>query len=158
MLHNFISKAKGIQALVLVTLFGTLVSFSTTKGGEGFEIYLNNKLVLQQYGSQLNATKSLQLDQRNANDELTIKYHHCGKVGKNRTLVLKDGNNKVLKQWSFADGTDASNPMTCKVKDILSLQKKNASTTINLFYSSSELPKGRVLASIAGVNTNVAVR
>jgi hypothetical protein len=47
--------------------------------------------------------------------------------------------------------------MTCKVKDILDLQKKNASTTITLFYTSSELPKGRVLASITGASTNVAM-
>jgi hypothetical protein len=153
---RIIRKAKAIQAMGLSALLVTLVSFSATKGGEGFEIYLNNKVVLQQYGNQMDVTKTLQLDQRNAKDELTIKYHHCGKVGKNRILTLKDGNNKILKQWNFADAKEVLNPMTCKVKDILDLQKKNASTTISLFYTSSELPKGRVLASITGASTNVA--
>jgi hypothetical protein len=154
MLH-IIRKAKTIQALAFVALAALLSSFSP-KGGEGFEIYLNNKLVLQQYGSELKTVKSLQLDQRNLNDELMIKYHHCGKVGKSRTIILKDGKNKILKQWNFADGTETSNAMTCKVKDILDLQKKNGSITINLFYSSSELPGGRILATIAAKSNATA--
>jgi len=30
----------------------TFSSFTDRKGGEGFEIYLNNKLVVQQFGNQ----------------------------------------------------------------------------------------------------------
>jgi hypothetical protein len=151
---QFIRKVKAAKALALGVLFTTLLSFSTKMGGEGFEIYLNSKLVLQQYGNQMNTVKSLQLDQKSYDAELTIKYHHCGKVGKDRTITIKDGQNKVLKQWHFTNTADATNAMTCKVKDILDLQKKNGSTTINLYYSSSELPKGRLLTSITKETTN----
>jgi hypothetical protein len=151
---QIIKKAKAVKALALGALFTTFISFSTRMGGEGFEIYLNHKLVLQQYGNQMNNVKSLQLDQSSYNAELTIRYHHCGKVGKDRTITIKDAQNKVLKQWHFTNTTDASNAMTCKVKDILDLQKKNGRTIINLFYSSSELPKGRLLTSITKGNNN----
>lgn len=151
---QIIRKAKAVKALALGALCTTLFSFSIRTGGEGFEIYLNSKMVLQQYGNQMNNVKSLQLDQGSYNDELTIKYHHCGKVGKNRVITIKDSKNNVLKQWHFDNATDATNSMTCKVKDILDLQKKNSSTTINLYYSSSELPKGRLLTSITKGNTN----
>jgi hypothetical protein len=144
------------MASLLLPLCFALLSFSNGKGGEGFEIYLNNKLVLQQYGNQLNTVKSLQIDQRYSNDELTIKYYHCGRVGKSRSITIKDGQNKILKEWNFSDAAVANAAMTCKVKDILGLKKGNGTITLNLYYSSSELPKGRQLASIVVESKNVA--
>jgi hypothetical protein len=144
-----------MASLMLSTCF-TLFSFTDHKGGEGFEIFLNNKLVLQQFGNQVNNVKSLQLDQFSANDELIIKYYHCGKVGKNRSITIKDGQNKILKEWHFADVETANAAMTCKVKDIPGLKKGNGTVTLNLYYSSSELPKGRQLASIVAESKNLA--
>jgi hypothetical protein len=135
-----------IRAFALVVLCTTLFSFSTMPGGEGFEIYLNNRLLVQRFGNSMNTVQTLQLEAANVNDELTIKYHHCGRVGKNRSLMVKNSSNQVIKLWNFTDGTDLSNPMNCKVKDLLELGKKT--TTLNLYYSSSELPNGRLLASI----------
>jgi hypothetical protein len=149
-------KKSAAMASVMLSVCFTLLSFTSNKGGEGFEIYLNKKLVLQQYGSDVNAVKSLQLDQRSANDELTIKYHHCGRVGKSRSITIKDGQNKILKEWHFADVATASAAMSCKVKDILGLKKANGPVTLNLYYSSSELPKGRQLASIVVESKTVA--
>lgn len=146
---QFISKLKAMAVLALLTTF---FSFSANKGGEGFEIYLNSKLVLQQFGNQMNTVKNIQLDQRFSDDQLVIKYHHCGQVGKNRSIVIKDAGNNILKEWKFANTSAASLPssdvaMYCKVKDILSLQKSNPGK-LGLYYSSSELPKGRLLANI----------
>jgi hypothetical protein len=45
--------------------------------------------------------------------------------------------------------------MSFKLKDVLSL-RKNKTDKLNLFYSSSELPAGRVLATIAGEETGIA--
>ncbi len=135
------------KTTVLVAICTTLFSFSTKPGGEGFEIYLNNKVVLQQYGGDMNTVKSLQLKSSSTTDKLTIKYHHCGKVGKNRVITIKDGQNKVLKEFRYTDAATPVSAMAINVKDILSL-KKVSSSTLKLFYSSSELPNGRVLASI----------
>jgi hypothetical protein len=152
---QIIRNAKSVKVIALGAVCAALFSFNTPFGGEGFEIYLNNKLVVQHYGTPTKAVKNLQLDESSYNDQLTIKYHHCGRVGKNRIVTLKDEKNNVLKQWNFANANDATNAMTCKVKDIIDLQKKNGSKTINLFYSSSELPEGRLLAALTSGNNKL---
>ena len=46
---------------MLLTISVALFSFSSTKnnfGGEGFEVYLNDKLVLQQYGKDMDKKKT----------------------------------------------------------------------------------------------------
>lgn len=136
--------AKTFSLLLIST---ALFSFSAKPGGEGFEVYLNNKLILQRFGNNMNAVQTIRLNEGSPNDELTIKYHHCGKVGKNRVLTVKDGQDKVLKEIRFADAADPSASMNCRVKDIISLKKGNSST-FRLFYKSSELPAGRLLATI----------
>ncbi len=134
------------KTMLLFAMCTILFSFLPKPGGEGFEIYLNNKVVLQQFGGDMNTVESLQLNSSGNNDKLTIKYHHCGKVGKNRIITVKDGQNKVLKQFRYADAVTPVSPMAVNVNDILSFKKKD--NTLKLFYSSSELPNGRVLASI----------
>ena len=131
--------------LLLVTLSAPLFSSAPKFGGEGFEVYINNKLVLQRFGDQLDIVKTISLTQYSPGDQITIKYHHCGRVGKSRTIVIKDAQNKVLKQWKYTDVAEPVAGMNCAVKDIISLE--NTSTVLNLYYSSTELPGGRLLAS-----------
>src|SRR5262245_62027010 len=119
-MRTLISNAKAITCLAGLALCAALFSFSTNRGGgEGFEIYLNNKLVLQQFNHDMKAIKTLKLDQTNENDELSVRYYHCGHVGKNRVISIKGENDIVLKQWKFTDVTNSSASMSCKVKDIL---------------------------------------
>ena len=124
-----------------------LSAYTPMPGGEGFEIYLNNKLVLQKYNSDIKQVATLQLDRRNANDQLSVKYHHCGKIGKDRVITVKDEKNKILRQWHFADVNTVQGAMTCNVKEILSLEKLKANQ-LKLYYASSELPAGRQLVTI----------
>ena len=138
-----------MKRLATLALSAFLVSFSTSPtGGEGFEIFLNNKVVLQQFGKNLDKVKTLSLEQASPDDQLAILYHHCGQWGKNRVVTIKDEKNIVLKKWNFKD---EGARMTCKVKDIVGLQKGN-SPVLKLYYSSSELPEGRQLVAI---NTGV---
>jgi hypothetical protein len=138
----------------LLAICFTMFSFSSRWGGEGFEIYLNNKLVLQQFGDQMNAVKTLKLDPGSYNYQLSVKYFHCGKVGKNRDITIRDGQNKILKEWHFTDDASANACMNCPVKEIFAVKKGNGNTTLSLYYSSSELPKGRLIASIVIATEN----
>ncbi|HEX7902953.1 MAG TPA: hypothetical protein VF487_03660 [Chitinophagaceae bacterium] len=149
-----IQKARTTIMLAVSVVACVLFSFTTKPGGEGFEIYLNNKLVMQRFNSQVNTVQTLQLDPSYANAQLSIKYFHCGKVGKNRSITIKDGQNKILKEWHFTDVSAVSSPMSCSVKDILTLKK--TSSVMNLYYASSELPAGRQLAAIVIGSTNTA--
>ena len=150
----------------LIALSGVLFSFSVKTaeaiflknnfGGEGFEVYLNDKLVLQQFGTKMNEVKSLQLDQSVSNGQLAIRYFHCGRPGKGRVVSIKDEKNIVLKEWRFGDAKDASAKLCCNVKDILALPKIKAGKKVNLFYTSTELPNGRLLAILLSANNNTA--
>jgi hypothetical protein len=143
-----ISKTKAIKMLGVFGICAMLFSFSSRWGGEGFQIFLNNKVVLQQFGNDMNVIKTLNLEQTTPNDEISVKYHHCGKIGKNRIITIKDEQDKVLKQWKFSNSSEVLDPMTCKVKDILGL-KNGKRSMLKLYYSSSELVKERQLASIS---------
>jgi len=136
-----------INSVAFVAVAATILSFSPGFGGEGFEISLDSKVVIQKYGPNINDMNSLQLDQSAYNEQLTVKYHHCGRVGKNRALTLKDMQNRMMKEWRFADAATPVAAMTCNVKDILVL-KKGSSGYFKLYYSSSELPNGRLLTNI----------
>jgi len=61
------------NSIVLVATGAILLSFSPNFGGEGFEISLNNKVVVQKYGTNINDMNSLQLDQSAFNAALTVK-------------------------------------------------------------------------------------
>lgn len=134
---------------MLVAVAATLLS-STNFDGEGFEIFLNNKVVVQQFGKSMNEVKSLTLNQNSAKDQLTVKYYHCGKIGENLVIVIKDGKNSTLKEWRFSDATASITLLTamnCNVKDILILGKGNENI-FKSYYSSSELPNGRMIANL----------
>jgi hypothetical protein len=143
--------AKSILLLVCATLF----SFSSNKGGDSFEIGLNGKRVLQQFVYASKGVQTIQLTQTSDNDKLDIIYSHCGRVGKNRYITVKNEKDQAIKVWKFADAVDKNAAMSFSLKDILSL-RKNKADKLNLFYSSSELPAGRTLATIAGEETGVA--
>lgn len=135
------------KATLLLTFCTALFSF-TKFGGEGYEIYLNNKVMIQKYGNaEMNAIQSLQLSQGDADDQIVVKYHHCGKVAKSRVLTIKDGQNKVLKQFNYADIPSPMAGMALNVKELFSL-KKGSNGTFHLYYSSSELPHERLLTTI----------
>lgn len=148
------SKLIGTKSLLLVAC-ATLLSFTSKRGGDSFEILLNGKRVLQQFVYASKGVQTIQLAQTSENDKLDIYYSHCGQVGKDRYITVKDEKDQPLKVWKFANAVDKNVAMSFKLKDILSL-RKNKTDKLNLFYSSSELPAGRTLATIAGDETGVA--
>lgn len=144
-----------MPAIILLALSTALLSFisrvntaTAPFGGEGFEIYINNKLVLQQYGKEMNTVKTISLQEARAGDQLAIRYYHCGKAAKNRVVTIRDDQQKLLKQWKFEDSKNETSRMSCSVKEIMALPKLNPDRSLLLYYSSSELPAGRHLATI----------
>ena len=105
----------------------------------------------------MNEVKTLDLSQSSPNDKITIRYFHCGKVAKNRLLTIKDGNDKVLKIWRFKDTVVPEGDMSCNVQHIASL-KKAWNTVFKIYYTSSELTGGRMLATMVFDNEVVAAR
>ena len=134
------------QIPVLATILISTVANSPL-GGECFEIYQDNKLVLQRCGKDVNTVQTISLNTASSSSELTVKYFHCGQIGKNRVLTLKSSDGKTLKEWKFANGTTNAAGMKCGVKEIFSVKVANQSN-LKLYYTSSELPDGKLLAII----------
>ena len=147
--------------MALVSL--TVLMQPLIAGTDSYRIYLNNKLVLQQYVTRSLDLKNLPLSEANANDKLVIYYNHCGATGRSRSIAVKDENGVVLKEWKFPDAPvkdggmnipAGDDGMTIPVKEILALQAKVHG--LSLFYSSQQLPSGHLLTRIDKVSKPVA--
>ena len=136
------------HSLIGVALFAGLASFSSLPGSHSFQVYLDDKLVIDQYvNSRLDAPK-LVLDPAENHRQLTVKYNECGRTATGRILSLKDSNNKVLKEWRFdGESKGYSGAMTCSIKEITALFQKE-SNPLKLYYSSKDFAQGQLVASV----------
>jgi len=130
--------------LVATTML--LFSFTSPRGGDSFEIYLNGNRLVQQFVHIDNSVKSLQLTSTSASDKLDIYYSHCGRTGSGRSITIKDEKGKELRTWKFADAAGRS-AMTIMMKDVYAY-KKTSTAKFSILYSSKELPEGRTLATV----------
>ena len=143
-------KNAATKTFLLLALSAFLFSFIPF-GGDSFQVYVDKKLVLDQAMHNYTSIKNLELDSKNPSAVVEVFYRHCGQIGNARHLQVRDENNRLLKEWVFADGSGTKDYMTCTVKDLLDLQKANGKSQLNFYYSSKELPKGQHLVSI-GLN------
>ncbi|HEX2630529.1 MAG TPA: hypothetical protein VHM26_16030, partial [Chitinophagaceae bacterium] len=114
----FLTRKTGLFMAAIISV-ASLLSFSSKPGGEGFEIYLNNKLLVQRFGQEMNSVQTISLNNISADDQLRVRYHHCGKAGKNRLITIRNSENKILKEWKYTD-RDVASSMVCPLTDILS--------------------------------------
>jgi hypothetical protein len=135
------------SAIVLVLLS----SFSRPAGGECFEIYLDGKMIVQRCGKAMDEVQTISLPAGITTGALIVKYSHCGQTGKSRVLTLKSSEGKVVKEWKYANEKGYAAPMKCGVKEIMSV-KINGSNSLKLYYTSAELPEGKLLAIIRSAN------
>jgi hypothetical protein len=142
----------GLLALACVSIF----AFTGKKGGgDHFEILLNGKQVLFQYVHNSKSVQTLQLASTSPNDKLDIFYSHCGVTGTGRSITIKDAENKELKTWRFANASGKKTGMSCRLNELLGLQK-NKDGKLKLYYSSKEMPEGRMLAAISAGDSRAA--
>lgn len=145
-------KSTAFAWLAVAGMALTVSSFSPPAGGEGFEILLNGKLLVRQFGKS-QPVKTIRFNDQQAGESLVVKYFHCGQVAKNRSIVIRDEKDRVLKEWKFDNRSTSalavSDPsMSCDVKAILNAQKKTDGK-LALYYACNEIPKGRLLLYIA---------
>lgn len=139
-----------IMCLFTLALFSQ--SFTKNNGGDYYKITLNDRIIFEHYVTMPVTTRSISLTAANKNDRLGVSYSHCGKTGKERKVFVKDAQGKILKQWKFTDVTDRD--LHIGVKDILGLSAKGSS--LQVFYSSKELPAGKWLINLSLPNQSVA--
>lgn len=146
-------RALAIRLLMLVALSATLLSFSNAPGADSFKVYLNDKLLFQQYVTRDNAVPTINLGENPGSDLLTVYYDHCGRIGTQRTLTLLDGQ-QVLKKWEYQDTeVVAASGMNCRVSDLKALQKSGKSPS--LVYTAKELQTPLTLLTISSTGMTV---
>jgi hypothetical protein len=139
---------KPVATTFLFTIaFVLFSSFAKPSGGECFEIYLDGKMIVQRCGKAMDEVQTISLPAGTSTGDLTVKYSHCGQTGKSRVLTLKSSDGKVVKEWKYANEKGYAAPMKCGVKEIMSV-KISGSNSLKLFYTSTELPEGKLLAII----------
>ena len=150
-MKNSSIKRKLIRIIPILTFCFLLLNLRAKAGADGFEVYLNNQLIQKSWVGQKLDLKNLDLSKANANDHITIFYTQCnapGKVAKGRSLVVKDDQGKVLKEWKFDDSDNALPGMIIPVKDILVLQTSNSEKPLTLCYQADNRPQPVVVASL----------
>ena len=141
-------KQIGKSALPLAVFFCTLFLSAFTKpGGDVFEVYVGQKMVIQQALHNDPGVKSITLTKANYNEKMSVRFYHCGVPGKKRVIFLKDENGMVLKQLNFSEAKTSNSVMSIDIREIMDLQSKG-NRTIRLYYSSEELPAGRWLVTL----------
>ncbi|MFN4314876.1 MAG: hypothetical protein ACK4E0_11315 [Chitinophagaceae bacterium] len=120
----------------------TVSSFTIFRGGEGFEVFIDDQPVLQHFGKDLNKTGQLTINAGSEARELRVLYHHCGQNGTDRQLSLRDANNKLVKTWKFNNAGKNVSAMRIPLKE---LQAFRTAARYTLHYQSSEIPQGRDL-------------
>ena len=76
---------------------------------------------------------------------LAVYYSECGKIGRERSLILKNEKKEILKTWNFPNTVDEHKPMTLNTTEVLGLIK---SEKAYLYYSSKEVNHSQILASV----------
>ncbi len=149
-------------ALVLCAfamLISSFDSFDNRPGGDSFTIYLNDKLVVEQYVHMKEKTKTISLTGAADNDVLRIHYSHCGKMGVARVLAVKDSQNKIVKIWKFQDSSDANaGAMKVTVGDINKISKTSGNKSLSLVYSSEQLRDGITLATLSSNDVRASLK
>lgn len=149
-MKTIIKKRFGVTSGIAVLVCVLLSSFDSPPGGDSFTVYLNDKLLVQQYVHNKEKTKTISLQQASASDIIKVHYSHCGKMGIARNLFIKDQQNKTLKAWKFEDSNDGDKgSMKLQAGEVAKLQKGSANKTLSLVYSSEQLPEGFVLVHIS---------
>ena len=140
-----------IFGLVLVSA-GFMIQGHTPRGGDHYRIFVNDRLVLEQFVTMPVEKKSLSLAAFSESDKMVIHYSHCGKVGKERVISVKDREGKILKQWKFPDSRQSG--MQLVIKDVMQAARKNSSA--GLYYSSKELFPGLLLTNVNAGSSKTA--
>ncbi|ASZ09689.1 hypothetical protein KTO58_27545 [Chitinophaga pendula] len=132
---------------VIFTVCITLMSFSARAGLDSYEIYINKKMILQQYVNQPLQFDQLQLHNASPQDQLIIHYRHCHepRTGTNRSITVRDEKGAVLKQWKFKDGASG---MTIPIGELQQLEKSYAGNDLHIFYTADQMLRPYMLVAL----------
>jgi hypothetical protein len=133
-----------------------LFSFARpTPGGDSYSIYLNDKVLAQYFVYSKKAIPEIQLTSQSGSDKVEVEYSHCGKSGRERIITIRNSEDKMVKTWKFPDVSGKNSRMSLPMQEVATVLKGNLQT-LKLYYTSKEIPEGKMLAVINYSQGNLA--
>jgi hypothetical protein len=145
---------KKLTGYSLALAFLMMAFSSFTPGGDTYEILLGKERIADQIVYSKKPVPEISLKPQHVNDQLSVYYNHCGKVGNNRSITIRTKDSKTEKSWKFPDASFAASMVKSKsymkvnAGEILQLMKKSGKDQLQLYYYSKEIPEGRLLAIV----------
>jgi hypothetical protein len=130
-----------LAGMAIITLC-LLVSFAPRPGGYSYTLHLNNKLVSEHYLTSKLETPTLTLTDQTMKRTLGVYFNECGQIGVGRKLSLRTADEKILKEWSFANSTSQHDPMEIELKDVATTL---TSGKVAVYYTSERVSKPQML-------------
>lgn len=147
-------KKKWSFYLLLPVACMLLSAFAMFPGGDRYEVFLDNELIIKEHVYGQRKDSPLPIDQH-ANATVTVSYSHCGVTGTSRTLSLRDESQRLIREWKFADVSPSiEDPMTIQVKEMVAAA--SGKSNISLYYQSKEVVKAVKIAPVQWVNKSTA--
>ena len=141
MFNQHVKKPLAIRSLMLLFLAAALFAFSEV-GGDSYTIYLGDKLMMKEHVMANRPVRNIHITGESNESVLRVYYSHCGKTGVGRSVSVRDRDKKNLKTWSFSDNDE----MEVHLRELVRVVGN--SNSVQLVYTSAEIPEGKLLAGI----------
>ena len=120
-----------------------LMAFTPKMGGYSYTIHLNGKLVKDYLITSKLETPTIALSAQDLKGTLGFYFNECGQIGADRKLSLRSVDQKILKEWNFANSTVHHDSMEFSVNEASTLL---ASGKVGMYYTSARVTKPQILA------------
>jgi hypothetical protein len=137
-----------ILCTVVIAVFSlSLISFSPRPGAHSFQVFVDNKLVVERYASA--DMKPLTITIPSPDSRIDVHYSECGRLVSGRKLTIKDENGRVLKTWDFAGtASGLEEAMTLRAKDLATFDGYRG-VGLKVVYSSNDFQEGIHVFTVA---------
>jgi hypothetical protein len=133
-----------------IALFLLLAALAPRPGGYSYTLHVNNKLVGEHFLTSKFETPSITITDPDRKGTLGVYFNECGQIGQGRKLSLRTSDQKVLKEWRFANSTTQHDPMEVSLKEVAEIL---ASGKVAIYYTSERVTQPQVLAYLVSTTT-----
>ena len=144
--------------MLLLTICCIAFAGTAKAGLDYYSIYIGKKVVYTRYLNKPLSLENLPITKADMNEQLVIQYYQCNmpdKIGRNRTISLRDNTGKVIKEWKFADAKDGNSQMAIPIKELMQYVQSSKSKSLSLYYAANGKSKDEQLAFVAAESKEV---
>jgi hypothetical protein len=135
-----------LAGLAAAVIFLVLSAFTTHLGGFGYTVHLSNKLVGEYYLTSTHQTPTVTVQNADLKSSLGVYFNECGQIGAGRKLSVRSADQKIVKEWSFANSITKHDAMEVSIQDVAGLL---SSGKVAIYYTSERVTKPQLLVYLS---------